>query len=154
MEPTPFGWTASSKPLQRRPLQPNCNRHTDAVRMDAEDNNHAFAAALRCGDAAGAAALYADDAVLLPPSADAIEGRKAIAAFWRAGVDAGITEVEFVAELERRQDGLAVEIGRYVISLTPAEGASVADRGRYVLVHQRQPDGSWRYSAEMFNPDA
>lgn len=114
----------------------------------------AFVAALREGDAAAAAAVYSDDASLLPPSAEPLKGREAIAAFWRAGVDAGISDVELDALELERVDGLAYEIGRYALRLQPAGGATVVDRGSYVLVHARQTDGSWRRAVEMFSPKA
>ena len=114
----------------------------------------AFAAALRGGDAAAAAAVYSDDARLLPPSARPLKGREAITAFWRAGVEAGISDVELDALELERVDGLAYEIGRYALQLEPAEGGTVVDRGNYLVVHERQEDGSWRWAVEMFNPDS
>lgn len=117
------------------------------------ESRAAFVAALRGGDAAAASAVYADDARLLAPSAEVMRGRAAIEAFWRAGVDAGVAEVELeVLELDRR-DGVAYEIGRYAMQLRPSDGGTVIDRGNYVLVHERQPDGSWRRAVEMFTPD-
>ena len=114
----------------------------------------AFAAALRGGDAAAAGAVYSDDASLLPPSAEPLKGREAITAFWRAGVAAGISDVELDALELERVDGLAYEIGRYALQLQPAGGGTIVDRGSYVLVHARQTDGSWRRAVEMFSPDA
>lgn len=114
----------------------------------------AFIAALRDGDAAAAAAVYADDATLLPPSAEPLKGREAITAFWRAGVEAGISEVELDALELEREERLAYEIGRYALRLQPADSGTVVDRGRYVLVHARQADGTWRRAVEMFSPDA
>jgi hypothetical protein len=35
------------------------------------------------GDIASVAALYTEDAVVLPPGADMVEGRSAIQAFWK-----------------------------------------------------------------------
>ena len=113
----------------------------------------AFAAALKRGDAQAASALYADGASLLPPGAEVMEGRDAIEAFWQAGIATGISEAEFEALQLERHDGLAYEIGRYALRLDPADGGTVLDRGRYLLVHQRQADGSWRRAVEMFNPD-
>ena len=93
------------------------------------------------------------DARLLAPSAELVHGREAIAAFWSAGVQAGIWDVE-LEELElTRQDGLAYEIGRYALHLQPADDGPVVDRGKYLLVHARQTDGSWRRVVEMFNPE-
>jgi uncharacterized protein (TIGR02246 family) len=113
----------------------------------------AFVAALRHGDAVGASALYADDARLIAPSAELFKGRQAIAAFWRAGLEAGIAGVELDQLNVEHSDGVAWEVGRYALRLEPAEGATVVDRGKYVLVQRRQADGSWLRAVEMFNPD-
>jgi ketosteroid isomerase-like protein len=112
-----------------------------------------FVAALRDGDAAAASAIYADDAKLLAPSAELVQGRDAIEAFWRAGVDAGLRDVELEALELDVQGRLAYEIGCYALRLEPADGQPVVDRGKYLLVHERQQDGSWRWAVEMFNPD-
>jgi uncharacterized protein (TIGR02246 family) len=117
------------------------------------DSRAAFVAALTDGDAKAASAVYADDARLLAPAAELLQGREAIEAFWSAGLDAGVSGVELEA-LEVERDGrFAYEIGRYALRLKLAEGGTVVDRGKYVLVHERQEDGSWRWAVEMFNPD-
>jgi uncharacterized protein (TIGR02246 family) len=112
-----------------------------------------FVEALERGDAEAAAAVYSDDARLLAPSAELLEGRAAICAFWRAGLDAGVSHVELDPVQLERVDGLAYEIGRYALLLEPPGGATVVDRGKYVLVHALQRDGSWRRAVEMFSPD-
>jgi ketosteroid isomerase-like protein len=112
----------------------------------------AFVAALAAGDAAAASEAYADDARLLPPATGLVQGRAAIERFWRAGVESGISELELDAvELERRH-AIAYEVGRYALRLQPVDGDAVVDRGSYVLVHERQDDGSWRRALEMFSP--
>jgi ketosteroid isomerase-like protein len=113
----------------------------------------AFAEALQLGDALAASALYADDARLLAPSAELFEGREAIAAFWRAGIESGITQVELESLAVEERGDVAHEIGRYLLRLAPDEGDAVVDRGKYLLVHERQQDGSWRWAVEMFNPE-
>lgn len=114
----------------------------------------AFVAALKGGDATAASAVYAEGARLLAPSAELLEGRAAIEAFWRAGIESGITAVELESLELSRRGRLAYEIGRYALRLEPAGGDAVLDRGKYLLVHAREADGSWRWAAEMFNPDA
>ena len=32
-----------------------------------------------------------------------------------------------------------------------AQDAPLADAGKFLILHRRQPDGSWRYAADMFN---
>lgn len=113
----------------------------------------AFVAALQEGDAKAACSVYADEASLLPPSAELLRGRDAIEAFWKAGLDAGITEVELEAVEVERDGRLAYEIGRYALRLNPADGTTVVDRGKYLLVHERQQDGAWLWAVEMFNPE-
>jgi ketosteroid isomerase-like protein len=117
------------------------------------DSRSAFMAALQGGNALAASALYTDDARLLAPSAELFEGRQAIGAFWQAGLEAGIADVELVELKVERNGGVAWEIGRYALRLQPVEGAAVVDRGKYVLVHRRQDDGSWLRAVEMFNPE-
>lgn len=113
-----------------------------------------FTDALQRGDAAGASAMYAADARLLAPSAELIEGRDAIAAFWQAGLEAGIAAVELDALDVEQNDAVAYEIGRYALRLEPEAGGQVIEGGKYVHVHERQPDGAWLRVVEMFNPDA
>ena len=48
--------------------------------------NDKWTAAFNKGDAAAVAAMYAEDAYVLPPGSDMVEGRKAIEAFWRGAV--------------------------------------------------------------------
>jgi uncharacterized protein (TIGR02246 family) len=115
--------------------------------------NAEFAAALRDGDPDAASAVYAENATMLAPSTELLSGRQAIAAFWSAGVEAGISHAEFTSIELERTSGLAYEIGRYTLSLRSPEG-TVVDHGKYLLVHALQRDGSWRRAAEMFSPDS
>jgi ketosteroid isomerase-like protein len=124
---------------------------TDDRIGDAQD---AFVGAIECGDANRASASYTTDARLLAPSAALFRGRAAIERFWKAGVDTGISEVRLeTLELVRRS-GFAYEIGRYALGLRPADGIPLVDRGKYLRVHEQQPDGSWLWAVEMFNPEA
>src|SRR5687768_14225582 len=98
------------------------------------DGRADFADAIRHGDPRTAASIYTDTARLIAPSAELIEGRESIAAFWQAGVDAGVVDVELDTVALRRGDRMAYEVGRYVLQLRPAAGQMVVDRGTYVLV--------------------
>jgi ketosteroid isomerase-like protein len=113
-----------------------------------------FVTAIERRDLHAVAAVYAEQARLLAPSAEVFTGRHAIERFWAAGIEAGLqTVVLEPLELERR-DGRVYEIGRYAMRLEPAGGDQVVEGGKYLLVHERQADGSWRWAVEMFNPDS
>lgn len=114
----------------------------------------AFVGAIERGDATEASAVYTAEARLLAPSAELLRGREAIDQFWRAGLDSGISGVELETLELVRLDGLAYEIGRYELHVSPLGSDPIVDRGKYVLVHERQPDGSWLWAVEMFNPIA
>jgi uncharacterized protein (TIGR02246 family) len=112
----------------------------------------ALAGAVARGDAAGVAALYADDGKLLTAAAELIDGRREIEAYWRAGLAVGLSSIELdVIELEVARP-VAIEIGRYVLALRGVP-APAAERGKYVVLHRRQADGAWRRAVEVFNPD-
>jgi uncharacterized protein (TIGR02246 family) len=113
-----------------------------------------LAAAVNSGDAAGAAALYADDARLLAPAGDLIAGRTEIEAYWQAGMTLGVSGIELEPlELECTPGAIVVEIGRYALSALDEDGESVIDRGKYFVLHRPQADGSWRCAVQIFNPD-
>jgi len=111
-----------------------------------------FMAALGRRDVPTACSVYAEDALLLPPSAGRISGRDEIRAFWEAGLTSGIAEVELEVGNIRANGRLACEVGRYMFRIEPADGAPFMERGHYVHIHQRQRDGSWRRAVEIFTP--
>ncbi len=130
--------------------EPRELRHPDA---GIGDGRTVFAHGLRHGDTKAIASVYADAARLLAPSAHLIEGRDAIEAFWQAGLDAGVVDIELEAAALERRDHVAFEIGRYALQIRPEAGGTVVDRGRYLVVLEQQPDGTWRRAVEMFSPE-
>lgn len=110
-----------------------------------------LADALARGDAAAAASLYADDGRLLTSAAELLSGRGEIEEYWRAGIAFGLSRLD-LQPIELRVTGrIAVEIGRYAIAL---EADGVAERGKYLVLHRLQPDGTWRRGVDVFNPHA
>ncbi|HVM07019.1 MAG TPA: SgcJ/EcaC family oxidoreductase [Acidimicrobiales bacterium] len=119
-----------------------------------EANNARFSSALERGEAAAMADCYTGDGLLLPPGLPAVSGRDAIEAFWRAGIEAGVHAVKLeTLSLEAWGDA-AVEVGRATVTIEAPDGTVIADVGKYVVVHRRQEDGSWRWAVDIFNSDA
>jgi ketosteroid isomerase-like protein len=115
------------------------------------ETNRRFSAAVARGDARAMASAYADGAELLPPNAEALRGRDDIERFWRGGIEMGIRSVELETLELRQADGFAFEVGRYTLRIEQDGGEPVTDVGKYVIVHRRGPDGTWRRAVEMFN---
>jgi len=115
------------------------------ARVAIETAVHRYVAASNSGDAEALMNLYAEDAVLLPPDHEPIQGREAIGEFWRQGTDQGLE----VTTLRLDTDGkIGYLIGRYRL---PATDQDPADSGKYVMCLRRQRDGSWKLTADIWN---
>ena len=121
--------------------------------MEAEiaANTERFSAALGSGDGAGAATVYVEEALLLPPTGDVISGREAIERFWRSGIEIGLRAVELEPLGRAGMGSVVYEHGRYRMLLSPAAGRSKVQRGAYVVVHVRvADDSSWHWAVSTF----
>jgi len=102
-------------------------------------------------DFKGVAALYAEDAILLPPNQAAVQGRAAIQATQEASPPFSNYQVP-VLEIEGTGD-LAYCRGSYSLAVTPAGAAPIEDRGKYLAIFRKQADGSWKVLRDIFNSD-
>lgn len=118
--------------------------------QDIEILEKQFQEAFNAGDAAGVARFYAEDARLLPPNTDILEGRPAIEGFMREFFLANPT-LSFGSTAFHESGDLAVAIGTYELELRPEGAEAQKDSGKYIEVWKRQPDGSWLIAADMFN---
>ncbi len=91
------------------------------------------------------ATLYAEDAILVPPDAAIVEGREAIRAFWRDGIEGGIT-FERVRTVAHGTSGWVA--GRYQLEATDEQAA---DSGKFLMTVERQADRAWRITADSWN---
>jgi uncharacterized protein (TIGR02246 family) len=105
------------------------------------------------GDAKAVAALYADDAILMPPGAPRVKGRAAILEFFTkdiAGSKAGGAVFAIDPKTEAGVSGnMGWESGTYVVTV---KGATV-ETGKFLSVSRKQ-DGKWLYLRDTWNADA
>jgi uncharacterized protein (TIGR02246 family) len=132
-----WGWLALAAPAG-----------ADPVREAVEAGNRAFAEAFGRGDAPAVAALYTEDALLVPPGSPLVRGRSAIAAFWQGSIDAGTTAVTLETAEVEAAGGLAVEIG--TARLVAKDGA-IAE-ARYLVVW-KQLGGRWYLHRDIWNTE-
>ena len=118
-----------------------------AVRSAIQAADSQFFAAFKAGDAKGAAAVYEQDAVSMPPNEEPESGRDAIekgfgGLFQQTGKILDVSGV--TRDLDIYGDH-AVEVGSYSMSFQPAGAKEpVKDHGSYINYWRKQADGSWR----------
>lgn len=96
-------------------------------------------------------AFYAADADLLPPNAPLMSGHEAIRETWKGMVSAGLKLSVLETQRIEESGGLAYGRGICALTLSPAGSGTISDQGKYVVVYRRQPDGSWKAIADIFN---
>ena len=119
-------------------------------RATIEKLNDVWTAAFDKGDAAAVAALYTEDADVLPPGSAMVKGRTAIEAFWRQAAqqmtDAKLTTLD-VLPLGR---SAAREIG--TVSLKTKSQPPQEVVGKYVVVW-RKVGRDWKLATDIWNTD-
>ncbi len=121
------------------------------VRGLIEEANLKFGEAIRQGDAAALAALYTEDATILPPNSDMIQGMAGIMEFWNSVIQMGVTDAALTTVDVMGADGLAYEVGNYAMTIQPEGQEPVEDMGKYVVVWKLQADGSWKMHVDIWN---
>lgn len=117
------------------------------IRSEIDQLAEKFMEAYNRGDARGIASFYAENALLMPPNNDFIEGQAQIESFWQAVMDMGVKTLRVkVLEVEQHGDS-AYEVGRASLL---GEGDQVIDDGKYVVIWKRE-NGAWKIFRDIFN---
>jgi ketosteroid isomerase-like protein len=117
------------------------------VREEIEEADRKFMELYKKGDMAGVAALYTDDAIVMPPGSPEVEGKAAIEQLFKAFKNMGVAELVFhVVEVGHTGDW-AVE--RSTFELLGDQGQEL-DRGKYLVLWHRD-QGVWKLHRDIFN---
>ncbi len=115
-----------------------------------EKLNDVWTAAFNKGDAAAVAALYTEEAYVLPPGSAMVKGRPAIEAFWHQAAqqmtDAKLTTVD-VLPLGR---SAAREIGTVTLKTKSQPPQEIV--GKYVVLW-RKVGRDWKLATDIWNTD-
>ncbi len=116
--------------------------------------NRQFEEAIARGDAAACAAVYTEDAKILPPDSPVLTGKQAAQGLWQSIIDMGVKRVSLqTLELEEMGDG-AVERGAATVEIQGEGGQTVQASAKFIVLWRRQADGAWKWHWDCFNFDA
>ncbi len=122
--------------------QDNAKTHDAIVAAEKQ-----FMTAFSNSDDAALAALYTEDAKLMPSNSDFVSGNEAVRAFWKSVFDMGIKKATLeTLEVEGMGD-TAYEVGKYTLFI---EGEQVADSGKYVIIW-KMVNGQWKLHRDIWN---
>ncbi len=107
-----------------------------------------FAQAFNAGDAAAVAALYTEDAVILPPGGEMMKGKSAIQAFWKGAAeqlgDGKLTTVD----VKPLGSEAAREIGTFSFRTKGSQPQDIT--GKYVVLWEKV-GGDWKLATDICN---
>lgn len=113
------------------------------------DSNKTFMDAFEKADAEAAAAVYTEDAQIMPPGTYTLFGRVAIESFWMGAVQAGVRRAE-LKTLELDQQGeTVIEAGRATLY---DETGFVIDETKYLAIW-KQEAAQWKIHRYIWNSD-
>ena len=124
-----------------------------ALRAGVDSVSDRLLTALRTNASDSLLVLMADDVVVMPPNEPVLKGKAAVRDWYNQLLtqlrtsNLAITEREVIIG-----DGWATELASFEWSLAPvAGGPAVTDRGNYVQVWHREPNGRWLFARELWN---
>ena len=119
------------------------------------DADAQLSAAAAAKDLDKTVSYYSDDAVVMPPNSGRATAKEAIQSALKdllASPGAAVTWKATKVEVAKSGD-LACVSGTYEEMTIDASGKPVKDRGKYVKVWEKQADGKWKCSADIWNSD-
>ena len=123
---------------------------TEMIGREFQALDRQFAASIERGDAAGAAALYTEDARLLPPNSDAVVGRDAIQAFMQGMIESGVHDIQFMQAEVHVMGEMAYDRGDVQLSIQPEKGEPMMSKSKYVCVWT-PVNGEWKIDVCIWN---
>jgi len=140
-------------------LMPGCGSNGAAHEADNErarkeitDMSSARAKAFNEGDAPAIAAHFTETAWLMAPGKPATQGRAAVTAYYQSIFDEYRTRLESHYDEVKVSGDLAYGRGSATVTLFPkAGGDSIVSTAKYLNILQRQPDGKWMTTHDIWN---
>jgi ketosteroid isomerase-like protein len=108
-----------------------------------------FATSFNTGNYDQAAGLFATDGVLMAPQYEGAYGQKSVERLLRQLGESGFSDLRLETTRVDSSGDMAMELGRFTVTVHKADGNSVAERGKYVKVWRRL--GAWLILADCWS---
>lgn len=119
------------------------------VESTIRDLTQDFRTAFNTGNYDQAAALYAADGTYMAPHQEPVSGPKAIERGLRQFGEDGYQDLRMETTRVTHSGDMAMETGRYTVSIVRPNGTTVTDQGKYLTVWRRL--GAWRVAASCWS---
>jgi len=104
------------------------------------------------GDLEKVVAVYAPDAVYLPPHHEAVHGRDAIREYLRGPRSHGVSDLAFDVTYIKQSGDVAWDVGTYRMTVPQNDGTKKEDHGKYLTVWKRA-GAKWLITADAWSSD-
>jgi uncharacterized protein (TIGR02246 family) len=137
---------------QNKPIRDRDHLNPESDIQAITEMSNARAKAFNEGDAQEIARYFSDDAYLMAPDGATKRGPEAVAAYYQSIFDAYETELESGYEEVKVDGDLAYGRGFAKVSLRPKDGGeTIHGESKYLNILERQPDGSWITTHDIWN---
>jgi ketosteroid isomerase-like protein len=118
------------------------------------DADEAWSSAASAKDVDKTVAFYSADAVVMPPNAERVTTKEGIRKIWKDMLtDAKVSWKTTKVEVSKSGD-IGFTSGTYEVTMNDVvTGKPVNDHGKYLVVWEKQADGSWKCGADIWNSD-
>jgi uncharacterized protein (TIGR02246 family) len=111
-----------------------------------------WAQSWNAGDLEKVVAVYAPDAVYLPPHHEAVHGRDAIRGYLQGPRSHGVSDLAFDVTYIKQSGDVAWDVGTYRMSVPQNDGTKREDHGKYLTVWKRSGT-KWLITADAWSSD-
>ena len=100
----------------------------------------------------GLASLHTDDAVVMPPNNEFVEGKDKIISLLKDELNAGACDLHFTDRDIIISRNLAYHEGTYSLNINDKNGKQIGnDRGKYLVVWEKQNNNNWLMKKDIWN---
>lgn len=126
--------------------------HAQDAQASIESLRGHYQSAFNAGNASEVARVHAEDALVMPPNSDRLEGRAAVETYVQSQFEqAKLSNLQIdSAELRKVGDAFA-DLGTYRMEAQGPNGQAVTVTGGYMTLLEQGPDGNWLISRNIWN---